>query len=34
MEPFDNKTPLLRLNTADSVEQLLVQFSDFVDLLN
>ncbi|MDG1081715.1 MAG: gluconokinase, GntK/IdnK-type [Porticoccaceae bacterium] len=34
MEPFDNETPLLRLNTADSVEQLLVQFAAFVDRLN
>ena len=34
MQPFDSEVPTLRLNTADSVEQLLVQFLEFMDLLN
>ena len=33
MEPFGNEIPLLRLNSADSVEQSLVQFGRFMPLL-
>ncbi|MDG1494351.1 MAG: gluconokinase, GntK/IdnK-type [Porticoccaceae bacterium] len=34
MEPFDNKTPLLKLDSADTLDQLLVQFAEFMAPLN
>lgn len=33
MEPFGNEISMLRLDTADSVEQLLIQFGHFIPLL-
>jgi len=34
MEPFEDKIPLLKLDSADSVEQLLLQLANFIALLN
>ena len=34
MEPFVDETPLLKLDSADSIEQLLLQLTNFIALLN